>query len=216
GRWRLGFARQHAVEIWLDGLHVKGRFMLQYADFGGRRTWLLSRPEDQQPYAQSHDANEVVAELRRKHQRWLIWPKDPEDLGKGHERIDVTRFAKIVKTEEERRYTLAVAYPANEVDAHGDTISPDELEQAAWNFLRRGGNVGLLHQPGTEGAGDVVESYIYRGPPWEISGERVEPGDWLIGVLWRPDVWEMIKKGELQGFSIQGWGRREAQAGRES
>lgn len=208
GRWRLGFARQHAVELWLDGQHLKGRYMLQYAEMGGRRTWLLTRPEDQRPYAQTHKLDDVVDELRQKRQRWLVWPKDPSDLGKGMELIDVSRFAKIVKAEEERRYTLAVAYPANEVDAHGATMTPEDLEQAAWDFLRKSRKIGLMHKAGTDGAGEVVESYIYRGPPWEINGERVEPGDWLLGVVWTPEAWELIRKGELTGFSIQGWGRK--------
>jgi len=208
GTWRLGFARQHAVEIWLDGQKLKGRFLWQYAPTGEGRIWLFTRPEDQRPYAQTHDLDEVLEELRRKRQRWLVWPKDPNDLSQGHELVDVTKLAKILKIEEERRYTLAVAYPANEIDAHGDYMTPEELEEAAWNYLRKSRKIGLMHKDGTEGAGEVVESYIYRGPPWEVNGERVEPGDWLLGIIWTPEAWERIKKGEFTGLSLQGWGRK--------
>jgi len=209
GTWRLGFARQHAVEIWLEGQKLKGRFLWQYVPANGKkRIWIFTRPEDQRPYAKTHDFDEVVQEIRDKGQRYLVWPKDPDNLAKGHNLVDVTKLAKILKAEEERRYTLAVAYPANEKDAHDDYMTPEELEKTAWNYLLKHRRVGLMHKDGTEGAGEVVESYIYRGPVWEVNGEKVKPGDWLLGVVWSPEAWERIKKGEFTGFSIQGWGRK--------
>ena len=209
GVWQLGFARQHAVEVFLKGDLLQGRFMWQYADFGDRRAWLFTRPKDQRPYTMTHDRDEVLAEIQERGQRYLVWPKDPEDLSKGHELLEAQRKARLLRSEPERRYTLAVAFPLNERDAYGDVITdPEELENMAWDFLRHHRKVGLLHQPGTDGAGNVVESYIYRGPRWEINGEVVEPGDWLLGVVWRADAWERIKNGEFTGYSIQGWGRR--------
>lgn len=221
GTWRLGFARQHAVEIWLDGQHLKGRFLWQYAPLepGGPRHWLFTRPADQRPYAETHDLDEAVQELAEKGQKWLFWPKDPKDLSKGLERIDVEREARklrkyfVIKEEEEKRYTLGVAYPANRVDAHGDYTTPEELEKAAWEFAKRiqegRASIGLMHLPGTEGAGTVVESYIYRGPTWEINGQVVQPGDWLLGVIWSEEAWKLIKAGKITGYSIQGMARKE-------
>jgi hypothetical protein len=54
----------------------------------------------------------------------------------------------------------------------------------------------------------VVESYIYRGPDWQVGEQTVRAGDWLVGAIWNPDVWAMIKSGELTGFSFQGRGKR--------
>jgi site-specific DNA-adenine methylase len=210
GTYRLGFARVHAVEIFLEGKVLKGRYLWQYAPLGeGRREWLLVRPADQTPYAVTHDRDEVIRELRQKGQRYLVWPKDPRDLRAGHELIDVAQILRIVRRDPEKRYTLAVAYPLREVDSWGDVITdPEQLEEAAWNYMRKSRRVGLDHAPGTEGAGTVVESYIYRGPRWEVNGEVVEPGDWLLGVVWTPQAWERIKRGEKVGLSIQGWAHR--------
>ena len=217
GTYQLGFARQHAIEIVLQGQHLQGRFLWQYADFGDRRTWLFTRPEDQTLYATKHDFEEIVQEIRRRKQQYLVWPKDPNDLSKGHRLIDVTTIKRVLRSIPEKRYTLAVAFPLNELDAYNDIISsPDELERIAWTFLQRRRKIGLMHQPGTDGAGEVVESYIYRGPKWEVNGEVVEPGDWLLGVVWREDAWERIKRGEFTGYSIQGWGRRVAKKKGES
>jgi len=210
GTYRLGFARVHAVEVFLDGKVLEGRFLWQYAPLGeGRREWLFTRPADQRPYAVTHDRDEIIRELRQKGQHYLVWPKDPQDLRAGHELIDVTQILRIVRRDPEKRYTLAVAYPLREVDSWGDVITdPEQLEKAAWEYMRKSRRVGLDHAPGTEGAGTVVESYIYRGPRWEVNGEVVEPGDWLLGIVWSPQAWERIKRGEKVGLSIQGWAHR--------
>ena len=216
GTWRLGMARKHGVELWLNGKHLKGRYMWQYAPMGGRRQWLFTRPEDQTPYAQSHSLEDVVSELARKRQRWLFWPKDPDDPSKGVQKIDtsevdVHKYA-VIKQLAEQRYTLGIAYPANRVDAHGDFTTPEELEQAAWRYMRKvqlgQAGVGLMHKDGTSGAGQVVESYIYRGPDWHVGDEVVRAGDWLLGVIWNESAWELIKSGKITGYSIQGLARK--------
>lgn len=126
------------------------------------------------------------------------------------------RFS-VVKQSEEMRYTLGVAYPANQTDAHKDKISPEDLEKAAHSFIRRmytmkdgrlPPNAGLMHQAGTDLAGEVVESYIYRGPDWDVGDQKVRAGDWLLGVIWSEDAWTNIRKGKFKGYSIQGWAIR--------
>lgn len=126
---------------------------------------------------------------------------------------------KAVSMQPERQYTLALAYPANRADravaADGfrDFASADVLENAAWTYLKKGAKVGLLHHKGTEGAGVVVESYIYRGPDWEVatpSGEKamIKAGDWLIGTIWDDSAWRAIKARKLTGMSPQAKVRR--------
>jgi hypothetical protein len=116
----------------------------------------------------------------------------------------------LLEKRDEDRYTLSIAYPVDEVDAHGETADARTVEEAAWYYLRRGGKVGYMHDesPDYEEAGDVVESYVYRGPKWNIGGEEVDPGDWLVGVLWKPEYWERIKSGEMTGLSLHGVAQR--------
>lgn len=128
--------------------------------------------------------------------------------------------AKLVKSAPERRFTLCVAYPANRADvgiaADGarDFASPEAVERAAWSYLSKGGGVGIGHREGTDHAGTCVESYLFRGDePWVIkaadgSTQTVYPGDWLIGVVWTPEAWRLIKSGALTGVSMQGTATR--------
>jgi hypothetical protein len=144
------------------------------------------------------------------------------EMAKALERLWPSRVAGlVVKSAPERRYTLAMAYPANKPDAvkaldgHRDFASPEAVENAAWDYLRNGGKVGLQHEDGTDGAGKVVESYIHRGPDWPItaadgSKQMIKSGDWLIGIVWSDDAWDMVKRGAVKGVSAQGSVKRRA------
>ena len=125
----------------------------------------------------------------------------------------------VVKSEEEQRYTLTVAYPANKPDVataqdgFRDFASPQAVEKAAWAYLRKSPNVGLWHQAGTDGSGSVCESYIYRGPDWKISAadgseQVIKAGDWLMGIIWDEKTWPLVKQGLIGGVSPQGRAKR--------
>lgn len=128
---------------------------------------------------------------------------------------DLVAGCEVFKAVEERRYTLGVAYPANRpdvgvaMDGHIDFVTPEVLEKAAWSFMRSGAAVGLHHADGTDGAGTVVESYLWPGEPWpQPNGYVVQKGDWLLGVQWGPEAWSLIKSGKVRGFSPQGGAHR--------
>jgi len=125
----------------------------------------------------------------------------------------------VVKSVDERQYTLQVAYPADSPDVgrardgFQDFASKDAVEKAAWSYMEKARNVGLMHTEGTDGAVTVVESYIYLGPDWPItaangSDQVVKAGDWMIGIHWGDDAWNMIKSGEIGGVSMQGAAKR--------
>jgi len=78
GTYELGCIRKHSREYFLHGNKMKGRVLITYAPVAGTRKWLIDFPVDQTPYAESHDLNEVIAELKQKKQKWLIWCKPGE------------------------------------------------------------------------------------------------------------------------------------------
>lgn len=134
------------------------------------------------------------------------------------ERIEYYRkdaFVTVQKSEKQR-YTLGAVYAPGEVDFHGDTMTEAELEKAAWAFAKKDGltkRVGLMHQSGTDGAGDIVESYIYRGPEWKFkdtkgNDQTIVPGTWMMGTVWTPESWAKIERGAVNGYSLQGVARK--------
>ncbi len=120
---------------------------------------------------------------------------------------------------EEQRFVLGVAYQpgpdpqiAKGVDGGRDWFTEEELEKAAWSFLRNGPRVGAFHIDGTDeggGMATVVESYIHRGPDWDLGdGIVVRKGTWVIGAILDPRAWAAHKAGRINGWSPQGVARR--------
>jgi hypothetical protein len=116
-----------------------------------------------------------------------------------------------------QRYLLALAYQAGPdaritkgADGARDFFTPAELEKAAWSFLPGGANVGLFHGPEqTIGHFEVTESYIYRGPEWDLGeGIVVKSGDWLIGGICDEVAWNLYQNGHITGMSPQGTATR--------
>lgn len=113
---------------------------------------------------------------------------------------------------DEQRYVLGLAYQAGAdekiqkgADGRRDFFTAEELERCAWNFLKSGPQSGLFHADGTEGAAEIVESYIYRGPDWEVQpGTIIKSGDWLVGAVLSEQAWELKKQGVIKGWSPQG------------
>jgi hypothetical protein len=140
-----------------------------------------------------------------------------------------TIAVRVLKADDERRYTLDVAYPADKadihraMDKHRDFASKAVVEDAAWNYMRRYRAVGLCHTAeqaatvGTallhDGAAELVESYVYRGPDWTVkaadgSEQVIKSGDWLVGFVWEPPAWDLIKSGKINGVSVEGGAKR--------
>jgi hypothetical protein len=126
----------------------------------------------------------------------------------------------VIKSDDELRYTLCVAYPVDTADVakardgYRDFASAEALRKAAWNFLDNGGEVGAFHADGTDGAGRTVESYILPCD-WVVKatdGEEytIKAGSWMQGTIWTPEAWELIKSGDITGMSMQGGAKRRA------
>lgn len=125
----------------------------------------------------------------------------------------------VCKGAEPQRYVLGIAYQAGPdpriakgQDGGRDYFTAAELEKAAWRFLADGPRVGLFHLDGTDadgGAAQVVESYIYRGPDWDLGdGIVAKSGDWLVGAVLSERAWQLYKAGKITGWSPQGVARR--------
>lgn len=124
----------------------------------------------------------------------------------------------VVKAAPERRFTLTLAYPANKADVsvaqdgHRDFAGAEAVEKAAHAFMKSP-KIGLWHENGTEGAGEVVESYIWPADDWTVkaadgSEQTIRQGDWLLGIVWSEQTWPLIKEGHVGGVSMQGRARR--------
>jgi hypothetical protein len=95
------------------------------------------------------------------------------------------------------------------VDAEGDSITADELERAAHDFVVKSGAANTGHV-GAQ-TGHIVESFV--STPDKIAAMGLPAGSvptgWFVGFkVTDPAAWEGVKSGRLRAFSIEGVGKR--------
>ena len=122
---------------------------------------------------------------------------------------------KIQKSEDDKR--LAFGWASIAIDENGeqlidwqeDMIDPEELEKAAYNFVRLYREGGEMHERGD--CATLVESVVFTEEKMIAMGipEGTLPVGWWIGFLVTDDdVWEKVKDGTYPMFSIEGEAER--------
>lgn len=122
---------------------------------------------------------------------------------------------KIQKSEDDKR--LAFGWASIAIDENGeqlvdwqeDMIDPEELEKAAYNFVRLYREGGEMHERGD--CATLVESVVFTEEKMIAMGipEGALPVGWWIGFLVTDDdVWEKVKDGTYTMFSIEGEAER--------
>jgi len=102
---------------------------------------------------------------------------------------------------EEKRIVWAEVYVPNVPDTDMDFMDRESVEKAAYQFMRDMNlkQIDVQHTNDLVPGAVVVESFIARkGDPDFIEGA------WVVGVHVPDDaVWGQIKKGEINGFSLE-------------
>lgn len=227
GSYRLGVARQHSVEVFLDGKSLNGRYVIQFAPLGGRRVWLIDKPEDQTPAADSQELADVLAELKRKRQDYLVWGKPGQTPQKYSVRTgEVAKSATVsllkALSDAPKRIVYGVVLDPYVVDAHNDVVPPAEIEATAHEWLKSTGGLVNLHHK-TSANAHAVESFVEAYPTPEdyraamagkphrayrrkYGDDVVHSGAWVIGVQLDEALWAAVERGEIAAFSIEGFG----------
>ena len=133
-------------------------------------------------------------------------PQKKDDIIKG-------RF-KIMKSDDEKMLAFGWASVSMRVggelieDWQKDIVEPEELENAAYEFLlyREGGE---MHERG--GTAVLIESVVFTKEKMRAMGipEGTLPVGWWIGFkVLDADVWEKVKDGTYSMLSIEGEAER--------
>ena len=95
------------------------------------------------------------------------------------------------------------------IDADGDVIPAEELEQAVQTaMLKRGGRgaVGDMHHPEFQGSGDLVESFVFTRAKYKALGIPAGPEGWAVTFKVDPasELMREIVAGRKAELSIKG------------
>lgn len=122
---------------------------------------------------------------------------------KSEKHPDFQKEVKVIAKEaDEQKLVYGIVYEPDTVDAHGDFMTAAEIEKAAHGFLKDAREIDKQHDF-QGGVGEVVESYVAPAD-FEMNGETIKKGSWVLVTKASEEVWEEIKKGEITGYSMAG------------
>lgn len=96
-------------------------------------------------------------------------------------------------------------------DRQKDLIDPEDLEEAAYDYVLNFRDTGEQHNPNLRKKGKLVESCVLTAEKQEAMGilEGTLPVGWWIGFKIEDDeAWEKVKNGTYRMFSIEGKANR--------
>ncbi|MFP7452700.1 XkdF-like putative serine protease domain-containing protein [Bacillus altitudinis] len=122
---------------------------------------------------------------------------------KSEKQPDFQKEIKVIaKADDVQRLVYGIVYEPNVADAHGDYMTPAEIEKAAHGFLKDAREIDKQHDF-QGGVGEVVESYIAPSD-FEMGDEVIKKGSWVLVTKASDEIWEQIQKGEITGYSMAG------------
>ena len=107
----------------------------------------------------------------------------------------------MVLKSEEQQIVYGEVYSPMRPDAQGEYMTAVEIRKMAHEFIRSGkmGQIDLMHGNKVLKGSSVVESFVS-----DAGDVRFLPDSWVIGVhIPDPMLWASIKKGEINGFSME-------------
>ena len=123
---------------------------------------------------------------------------------------DVTLKFQIISKSEERRQVFGWAYVSKDRDGKqvqdfsGDIVPVEELEKAAYGFLKEARVGGEMHEG--DAPNQLIASLVFTEPIQKALGlpEGVLPQGWFVGFEVSADTFAKVKAGSLLCFSIEG------------
>ncbi len=136
----------------------------------------------------------------------------PKSWGMEKSEDDKTFVAEILKADEERRLVYGAVLKPGVIDSQGDKCSEREVELAAHRFLMsKISDVAIDEQhdrdvPVEEAC--PVESYVTQDIV-KMGDKELPKGTWIMVThIPSDDLWDKVKKHQINGFSVRGWGKR--------
>lgn len=140
--------------------------------------------------------------------------KSQKSQGKPPDSVIKGKF-KIAKSDDEKMLAFGWASVSMRVDGEviedwqKDIVEPEELENAAYDFVLLYREGGEMHERG--GTAVLIESVVFTEEKMKAMGipEGTLPVGWWIGFkVLDEDVWEKVKDGTYPMFSIEGEAER--------
>lgn len=128
----------------------------------------------------------------------IIW-KSVDQSNQNYNRV-----IPIKKVDDDKKIIYGIVYSPNQIDAHGDYATADEIEKACYGFMRKSktGSVDTQHDMD-------VEKNCYVGESWIVKDNDAlfpeEVGAWAVALkIENEEIWKDVKAGKYTGISMYG------------
>lgn len=131
----------------------------------------------------------------------IIWKSDAQ-AAEGAEELSVA--LRDIRKSDEKQMVFGVVYAPDQVDTQGEFAKAEDIEAAAYGFMKSKNvlNVDANHDFDPKTA-YVAESWIIKGV--DSLFDKEPEGTWCVGIkVEDAELWEQVKKGELEGISMAG------------
>lgn len=131
----------------------------------------------------------------------VIW-KSGAQATEGAEELSVA--LRDVRKSDEKQMVFGVVYAPEQVDSQGEFALASDIEAAAYGFMKSKNvlSVDANHDFDPKAA-YVAESWIIKGT--DSLFDKEPEGTWCVGIkVEDAELWERVKKGELEGISMAG------------
>lgn len=117
----------------------------------------------------------------------------------------ISKIVEILKTDVDKKMVYGIVYSPEETDSQGDIASAEEIEKAAYGFMkyRRSGKIDKMHNMEPE-QGFTAETWITRESDALFKNDAPE-GSWAVGIkIENAETWDEIKDKKLTSLSLMG------------
>ena len=202
GKFEVESSVDGAVNLFIDGKIKKGRYSLECEDKSSE-SWTIKVLTD---------SDGVVS--------------DASGSIEGHQQVEQERVSHevpILKADSEKQIVYGVVLDPYQVDAHKDWISPKTIEETAHGWMAKSRVIGFNHEK--KANAQAVESWLVPYPTsadyknamdWKdhkaytfpLGNDVVHSGSWVLGTKLSDDEWKRVQSGEINAYSIGGFGAR--------
>lgn len=221
GAHSIGPVSENSIEITLDHKIGKGRYLLK-RDVSGdpASTWTIESSVEHSMAAGDADQNPSQNESDSVDLSVMESPKGVYDSPINEV---VTQEVAILKADNEKQIVYGVVLDPYQVDAHDDWISPKAIEETAHQWMEKSRIIGLNHTKKADAT--AVESWLvpypsdgdykaamenrdHRAYTIPLGKDVAHSGSWVLGTKLSDSEWSKVQSGELNAYSIGGFGAR--------
>ena len=133
----------------------------------------------------------------------------------------------IAKADSEKQIVYGIVLDPYQVDSQDDWVPPKAIEETAHRWLAESRVIGLDHSekadaypvesymvpyPSREDYANAMANKPHRAFTMPFGDDVVHSGSWVLGTKLGDAEWAQVKNGELNAYSIGGYGNRKATA----